>query len=107
MVYADRTLLTSALNNLIKNAIQAIPDDRNGLVRVSLFRRQNTAVLRISDNGTGIPKEIQDKILVQILRPKPTAVALACSLQKILCNPSTEKSIFKALKMKERIFILS
>ncbi len=61
-VYADRSLLTGALNNLVKNAIQAIPDDRHGRVVVSLFKRNDTAIIRISDNGTGIPKDIQDKI---------------------------------------------
>lgn len=61
-VYADRTLLTGAFNNLVKNAIQAIPDDREGRVGVSLYKRNNTAVIRIRDNGMGIPKEIQDKI---------------------------------------------
>jgi signal transduction histidine kinase len=29
---------------------------------VSLFKRNDTAIIRISDNGTGIPKDIQDKI---------------------------------------------
>jgi signal transduction histidine kinase len=62
IVYADRQLLTSAFNNLIKNAIQAIPEDRDGLIRISLYREDNKAVVKISDNGTGIPKDIQDKI---------------------------------------------
>ncbi len=61
-IYADRTLLTGALNNLVKNAIQAIPDNREGRIIVSLYKRNATAVVRISDNGTGIPKDIQDKI---------------------------------------------
>lgn len=61
-IYADRTLLTGALNNLVKNAIQAIPDDRDGRIVVSLYKRNMTAIVRISDNGTGIPKDIQDKI---------------------------------------------
>ena len=61
-VYADRTLLTGALNNLVKNAMQAIPEDREGRIIVSLYRRNTRAIIRISDNGMGIPKEIQDKI---------------------------------------------
>lgn len=61
-IYADRALLTGALNNLVKNAIQAIPDDRDGRIVVSLYKRNMTAVVRVSDNGTGIPKDIQDKI---------------------------------------------
>ena len=34
----------------------------HGRVVVSLFKRNDTAIIRISDNGTGIPKDIQDKI---------------------------------------------
>ncbi|MBL7817373.1 MAG: HAMP domain-containing histidine kinase [Saprospiraceae bacterium] len=62
IVYADRALLTSAFNNLLKNAIQAIPPDREGLVNIKLYREENTAIVKISDNGLGIPKDIQDKI---------------------------------------------
>ena len=62
VVYADRALLTSAFNNLIKNAIQSIPPDRDGIISINLYRENNTAVVKISDNGSGIPKDIQDKI---------------------------------------------
>ncbi len=62
VVYADRALLTSAFNNLIKNAIQSIPPDRNGLISINLYRENNAAIVKISDNGSGIPKDIQDKI---------------------------------------------
>ncbi len=62
MVYADRNLLTNAFNNLITNAIQSIPTDRSGRVRVSLYKTSSSAVIKISDNGVGIPKDIQNKI---------------------------------------------
>jgi two-component system, NtrC family, nitrogen regulation sensor histidine kinase NtrY len=62
IVYADRALLTSAFNNLIKNAIQAIPPDRDGIININLYREDNIAIVKISDNGAGIPKDIQDKI---------------------------------------------
>ena len=62
IVYADRALLTSAFNNLIKNAIQSIPPERDGVININLYREDNIAVVKISDNGAGIPKDIQDKI---------------------------------------------
>jgi two-component system, NtrC family, nitrogen regulation sensor histidine kinase NtrY len=62
IVYADRALLTSAFNNLIKNAIQAIPPERDGIIQINLYREDNMAIVKISDNGAGIPKDIQDKI---------------------------------------------
>ncbi len=62
IVYADRALLTSAFNNLVKNAIQSVPPERDGIISINLYRENNTAVVKISDNGSGIPKDIQDKI---------------------------------------------
>ena len=62
IVYADRALLTSAFNNLIKNAIQSIPPERDGIININLYREDNIAIVKISDNGAGIPKDIQDKI---------------------------------------------
>ena len=39
MVFADKNQLMRVLNNLIKNAIEAIPDSRRGQIDVSLFER--------------------------------------------------------------------
>ena len=60
-VYADKNHLMRVLNNLIKNAIQAIPDERSGAVKVFLYRRDNQAIIRVSDNGSGIPEDKRDK----------------------------------------------
>ena len=50
-VYADKNHLIRVLNNLMKNAEQAIPDDRDGEIDVSLYKRDNLAVIKVRDNG--------------------------------------------------------
>lgn len=56
----DADLLKQAVINVVENGAQAMPD--GGVVRVTLEEQRKNAVLRISDQGTGIPDEILDKI---------------------------------------------
>ena len=46
--------------NLIDNAVDAAPNA--GYVRVSACRERESVVIRVSDNGTGIPEAIRDRI---------------------------------------------
>lgn len=48
------------LSNLINNAAEALKDSGN--VTISLLREDNTAVILIADNGSGIPPEILKKL---------------------------------------------
>src|ERR1017187_9722342 len=56
----DADLLKQAALNVIQNGAQAMPG--GGILRVVLEEHKKTAVLRIADEGTGIPDEIRDKI---------------------------------------------
>lgn len=52
-MFADTAKLTQVMYNLIDNAIKYTPD--GGKLRVSLNRVGRDAVLKVSDNGVGIP----------------------------------------------------
>lgn len=54
MILGKRNLLKKALFNLIKNAIEAIPD--KGEVFIQHSREKDRSVIVIRDTGTGIPK---------------------------------------------------
>jgi signal transduction histidine kinase len=56
----DADLLKQAVINVIENGAQAMPD--GGRLRVLLAEERKVAVLRIADEGSGIPDEIRDKI---------------------------------------------
>ncbi len=56
----DADLLKQAVINVIQNGAQAMPD--GGRLRVVLEEVKKMAVLRIADEGAGIPEEIRDKI---------------------------------------------
>ncbi|MCX6626985.1 MAG: ATP-binding protein, partial [Candidatus Solibacter sp.] len=59
-VRVDRDLLKQAVLNVVVNAMQAMPE--GGELRFEASAGGDTAELRISDSGTGIPPELRDKV---------------------------------------------
>jgi signal transduction histidine kinase len=60
MVNIDADLLKQAALNVIQNGAQSMPE--GGTLRVILEEQRKFAVLRIADEGSGIPEDIKGKI---------------------------------------------
>jgi len=81
-VYADRNHVTRVINNLLKNAIQAIPDDRKGLIKMVLYQEGKNAILKVEDNGAGIPLDIQEKVFSPNFSTKTSGTGLGLAICK-------------------------
>ena len=81
-IYADRNHLMRVLNNLIKNATQAIPDDRRGKITVMLYTQDEIAIIEVKDNGTGIPQDKWDKVFVPNITTKNSGTGLGLAISK-------------------------
>ncbi|MFZ4581189.1 MAG: ATP-binding protein [Paludibacter sp.] len=81
-VHADPEQMLQVFNNLLKNAIQAIPADKKGEIKVSLQCIDNKAIITISDNGNGIPLELQDKVFIPNFTTKSTGMGLGLYITK-------------------------
>src|SRR5690606_20978946 len=57
-VHADKNQFSRAFHNILKNAIQSVPEERPGLVEVLLEKEGDQALIIVKDNGCGIPDEI-------------------------------------------------
>ena len=62
IVFADRNQMVRVLNNVIKNAIQAIPDDKRGKINISLIKQGDSAIISVEDNGIGIESRYQERV---------------------------------------------
>ena len=82
MVNIDREQLSRAVINLIKNAIQAIPDGREGKIGISLSQKENMVVIAVEDNGTGIPDEMIDKLFGPSFTTKSSGMGLGLAIVK-------------------------
>lgn len=76
LVRADKDQLQRALNNLVKNAIQAIPDRVAGNIEILLNRSDNIVSVEVCDNGTGIPDDIREKIFTPNFTTKSSGMGL-------------------------------
>ena len=65
-MYADSAKLTQVVYNLMENASKYTQE--GGIIRVRLIRSGRDAILTISDNGPGIPKEDQAHIFDRFYR---------------------------------------
>lgn len=69
-VLADKEQVHRVIVNVLQNAVQSIPEDRKGELRIRTDKVGQNVVIRIRDNGVGIPAEIREKFSNLILRPR-------------------------------------
>lgn len=82
MVNADREQLSRAIINLIKNAIQSIPEARKGKIIIKLSKNEQMAVIAVSDDGAGIPVELRDKLFSPSFTTKTSGMGLGLAIVK-------------------------
>ena len=61
-IFSDKEQMRRVLINLLKNAEQSIPENSSKEIKVSVQKIGDKVVIRIRDNGCGIPPEIRQKI---------------------------------------------
>ena len=83
-VHADREHLLRVFNNLLLNALQAIPEDREGLVEVHGKVQEGRAVVSVTDNGTGISDADRERIFRPNFTTKGSGTGLGLAMVKRL-----------------------
>lgn len=79
----DRSQIIRIITNLVKNAIQAIPNyEAFPKILVKVEQVENDVLITISDNGTGIPEEIQDKVFEPKFTTKSSGMGLGLAMIK-------------------------
>jgi signal transduction histidine kinase len=79
-VFADRNHLIRVLNNILKNAIQAIPTERRGRIDLKLYKRSGLAIVEIKDNGIGIPDDMKNKVFTPNFTTKSSGTGLGLAI---------------------------
>jgi signal transduction histidine kinase len=96
-IFADKNHVLRILNNLLKNAIQAIPDSRRGKVDINLSVEGTHALIKISDNGTGIPKELEGKVFSPNFTTKSSGTGLGLAISVNLIDTMNGRIYFETV----------
>jgi signal transduction histidine kinase len=80
VIHADREHINGIFSNLIKNAIQAIPPEREGIIRISTRLEGNRVTVSVADNGTGIPENLRKNLFTPNFTTKSSGMGLGLSI---------------------------
>ncbi|MGN6163015.1 MAG: sensor histidine kinase [Flavisolibacter sp.] len=80
---ADASLIEQVLINLIVNAIEAVKEQEEPKIILSAEQiLSKKIVLKVADNGPGIPEEVLDKIFIPFFSTKKSGSGIGLSLCK-------------------------
>ncbi|MGZ4047944.1 MAG: ATP-binding protein [Bacteroidia bacterium] len=107
IVLADKEQLLRVFNNLIKNAIQSIPEDKKGIIDILLTNNNNQIVVSIKDNGSGINDDVVDKIFVPNFTTKTGGMGLGLAMVKNIIETANGRIWFETKNTKGTTFHIS
>lgn len=80
----DRTQLIRVVTNLVKNAIQAVPDIASPRILVTVSSEDKYVKISVADNGVGIDDEFKDKIFEPKFTTKTSGMGLGLGMVKTI-----------------------
>ena len=96
-VEADANMLGRIFNNVLKNAVQAIPEDRDGKIAVRVVCDTDLVNVYISDNGKGIPEELRERIFSPNFSTKNSGMGLGLAMVKKIVEQFAGKITFETV----------
>lgn len=82
-IIADKSLIEQILINLVKNALDATQDCLHPRIELSAgINTEGKTYLQVSDNGTGIPADVQERIFIPFFTTKPSGSGIGLSISR-------------------------
>jgi len=106
LIYADKEQIKSILSNLIKNGIQSIPQGKEGTIRVNIERGDDTVVVSVSDNGSGISELLRNKMFTPNFTTKSSGTGLGLSIVKRYVENAGGRIWFESESDKGSVFFV-
>lgn len=78
----DRTQLIRVLTNLVKNAIQSIPDEKTPKINVNVSLQNKNVIITVEDNGNGITEANKSRIFEPKFTTKSSGMGLGLPMIK-------------------------
>lgn len=103
----DTHLIEQVLINLILNAVDACKDQDNAEIKVLASQNPNRdIVIKVYDNGSGIPQDILENIFVPFFTSKTTGSGIGLSLCKQIMLLHRGRIIVKSIDGEGSVFSL-
>jgi len=105
-IEADKEQLLRVFNNLIKNAIQAIAQEKRGHIEINLNQENENIFVQVIDNGVGINEEQKKMIFVPNFTTKTGGMGLGLAMVKSIIESIKGEITFTSVENKGTTFLL-
>ena len=82
VLFADKTQLNRLFTNLLQNAVEACENKEDRIVVMSEELEGDFIIIKITDNGDGIPLQVQEKIFTPNFTTKTSGTGLGLAMSK-------------------------
>ena len=106
MVYADKTQLNRLFTNLLQNALEACHGMDKRVISVSEDLQEDSIILKVADNGEGIPDNMKSKIFMPNFTTKSSGTGLGLAMSKTIVEQARGKIWFETMEGKGTIFFV-
>ena len=100
----DRTQLIRVVTNLVKNAIQAVPEVDHPRILVSVAAEDGFVKIMVADNGIGIEADNRDKVFEPKFTTKSSGMGLGLGMVKTIVETYGGRIEFTSQKGKGTVF---
>ncbi|MFC4685568.1 MAG: histidine kinase [Chryseobacterium sp. 36-9] len=105
LISADEKMIERCLINLYLNAIYAVSDNVERTIKTEIKTHNKRIILSVEDNGTGIQKEIQDKIFLPFFTTRSNGSGIGLTLSKSIIEAHKGYLNYKPLEQGSRFEI--
>lgn len=100
----DRTQLIRVVTNLVKNAIQAIPEDKTPKIVIHVSQNNGDVLITVADNGLGVAEENKHKVFEPKFTTKTSGMGLGLAMVKNIVDTYKGSVSFVSEKNKGTTF---
>ncbi len=107
-ITADEQLIEQVLINMVTNSIHALENTDNKLIILKAYlNKTGRQVIKVTDNGQGIIKEVVDKIFIPFFTTKSQGSGIGLSLSKQIMRLHSGNVKVYSIPNKETCFTLT
>ena len=102
MIFADQKMIERCLINLYLNAIYAVADHPERVIKTEIKTFNKRVLLSVEDNGIGISNEIKDKIFLPFFTTRISGSGIGLTLSKSIIEEHKASLNYKPLEQGSR-----
>ena len=104
-IVADSTYINRILNNLVTNAVQAMPT--GGKLTIHAYMETNDVLMTVNDTGVGIPEAVKSKLFTPMFTTKSKGQGFGLAVIKRMTEALGGTVTFESQEGKGTTFIIS